>query len=77
MDGFQLITALQEHSLWRSIPVIVVTGLDLTAADRARLKSGVEEILSKESFDPARLIELVRQAGAKARRLQKASEAAT
>jgi adenylate cyclase len=76
MDGFQLITALQEHEEWRRIPVIVITALDLTASDRARLNAGVEEILSKESFDPARLVEIVRQVGAKARRL-KVAEVAT
>ena len=37
MDGFQLITALRERPDWRRIPVIVITALDLTAADRARL----------------------------------------
>jgi CheY-like chemotaxis protein len=76
MDGFQLITALQERPEWRSIPVIVITALDLTASDRARLNAGVEEILSKESFDPARLVEIVREVGAKARRL-KVAEVAT
>jgi hypothetical protein len=44
--------------------------VDLTASDRARLNAGVEEILSKESFEPARLVEIVRQVGAKARRLK-------
>jgi CheY-like chemotaxis protein len=65
MDGFQLVTALQAHEQWRNIPVIVITALDLTAEDRARLNSGVEQVLTKGSFDPARLVELVRQAGAK------------
>ena len=60
MDGFQLITALQERPAWRRIPVIVITSLDLTAADRARLNSGVERILLKDSFDPAQLVAIVR-----------------
>ena len=47
MDGFQLLSALREHTEWRRIPVIVITSLDLTAADRERLNSGVEAILSK------------------------------
>ena len=51
MDGFQLIAALQEKPQWRSIPVIVITALDLTAADHARLNSGVEAIFLKELFD--------------------------
>jgi signal transduction histidine kinase/CheY-like chemotaxis protein/HAMP domain-containing protein len=68
MDGFQLITALRERADWRRIPVIVITALDLTAADRARLNSGVEGILLKNSFDPAHLVQSVRQAVTNARR---------
>ena len=68
MDGFDLIAALRKQPDWRRIPVIVITALDLTAADRARLNSGVEGILLKSSFDPAHLVQTVRQAVANARR---------
>jgi signal transduction histidine kinase/CheY-like chemotaxis protein len=67
MDGFELIAALRKRDDWRHIPVIVITALDLTAADRARLNSGVEGILLKNSFDPAHLVQTVRQAVANAR----------
>ena len=77
MDGFQLITALQERPAWRGIPVIVITSLDLTAADRARLNSEVEGILLKDSFEPAQLVEIVRRLVAKSRRSQKVSEMAS
>jgi adenylate cyclase len=75
MDGFQLITALQERPAWRGIPVIVITSLDLTAADRASLNSGVKGILLKDTFDPAQLVATVRTHVAKARRSQKVPEA--
>ena len=74
MDGFQLVAALQERPAWRDIPVIVITSLDLTAADRARLNSGVEAILLKDTFDTAQLVATVRAHVAKARRSQKVSE---
>jgi signal transduction histidine kinase/CheY-like chemotaxis protein len=77
MDGFQLITALQERPAWRRIPVIVITSLDLTAADRARLNSGVEGILLKDSFDPAQLVAIVRGYVAKTRQSQKVPEVAS
>jgi adenylate cyclase len=77
MDGFQLITALQERPAWRGIPVIVITSLDLSAADRARLNSGVEGILLKGSFDPAQLVATVRGRVAKTRRSQKVPEVAS
>ena len=77
MDGFQFIAALQARPGWRKIPVIVITALDLTAADRERLNSGVERILLKDSFDPAQLVEIVRRLVTETRRSQVASEAAS
>jgi signal transduction histidine kinase/CheY-like chemotaxis protein len=77
MDGFQLITALQERPAWRRIPVIVITSLDLTAADCARLNSGVEGILLKDSFDPAQLVAIVRDHVTKTRQTQKVPEVAS
>jgi signal transduction histidine kinase/DNA-binding response OmpR family regulator len=77
MDGFQLVAALQDRPQWRSIPVIVITAMDLTAADRARLNSGIEGILAKDSFTPEQLVEAVRRVVAENRRLQRVSEAAS
>jgi signal transduction histidine kinase/CheY-like chemotaxis protein len=77
MDGFQLVAALQEHPQWRRIPVVVVTALDLSAEDRARLNSGVETVLLKESFKPTDLIDGLRRLVAKARKLDKVVEAAS
>jgi CheY-like chemotaxis protein len=74
MDGFQFIAALQAQPRWRDIPVIVITALDLTAADHARLNSGVEKILLKDSFDPAQLIDSVRRLVTDTRRSQLVSE---
>ena len=61
MDGFQLVAALQQEKDWRDIPVIVITARDLTADDRARLNSGVERILVKDTFNPGQLVEQIRQ----------------
>jgi adenylate cyclase len=77
MDGFQFITSLQAHPAWRAIPVIVITSLDLTAADRANLNSGVEAILLKDKFDPAQLVAIVRGHIAKARQSQRQPELAS
>ncbi|HEY8670640.1 MAG TPA: response regulator, partial [Terriglobales bacterium] len=77
MDGFQFIAALQAQPVWRDIPVIVITSLDLTAADRARLNSGVEGILLKGSFDPTQLVEIVRRLVAKTRISHVVSEVAS
>ena len=55
MDGFELVAALQNNPAWRSIPVIVITALDLTPADKRRLSGGVEQIFFKHAQTPAEL----------------------
>jgi signal transduction histidine kinase/CheY-like chemotaxis protein/putative methionine-R-sulfoxide reductase with GAF domain len=61
MDGFAVVAALQKERAWRDIPVIVITSLDLDAKDRERLSSGVQSVLVKEMFQPADLINNIRQ----------------
>src|SRR5262249_8400310 len=74
MDGFQLVAEMQKHPVWNQIPIIVVTALDLTAEDHARLNSGIEMVLRKETFSPATLIERVRQVVAQSRLSQTGPE---
>jgi signal transduction histidine kinase/CheY-like chemotaxis protein len=47
MDGFEFLEEFRRHEAWRSVPVVVVTGRDLTAEDRARLSGSVERVLHK------------------------------
>jgi CheY-like chemotaxis protein len=61
MDGFAVAAALQKERAWRDIPVIVITSLDLDAKDRERLSCGVQSVLVKEMFQPADLINDIRQ----------------
>jgi len=77
MDGFQLVAEMQKNPAWRRIPVIVITARDLTTEDRARLDSGIETVLMKESFSPADLIERVRQVVTQAHQTRKVPEAAS
>ncbi len=60
MDGFAVVAALQKDERWREIPVIVITARDLDAKDRARLNSGVQSVLVKETFRPADLVARIR-----------------
>ncbi|NOY82521.1 MAG: response regulator [Kiritimatiellaeota bacterium] len=50
MDGFEFVAQLQKREQWRRIPVIVITAVDLTAADKERLNGHVSRILRKGSF---------------------------
>jgi len=56
MDGFQVVAEMQANPAWRHIPVVVVTALELTPADRQRLNRGVEHIVHKSASTPADLM---------------------
>jgi GAF domain-containing protein/DNA-binding response OmpR family regulator len=51
MDGFEFIDELRANTDWREIPVVVITAMDLTEHDRARLNGGVERIIQKSERD--------------------------
>jgi signal transduction histidine kinase/DNA-binding response OmpR family regulator len=50
MDGFEVLEAMRGMESLRKIPVIVVTGKNLTETDMARLNQGVATVLSKGLF---------------------------
>ena len=60
MDGFEFAAEVARHSEWRSIPIVVVTALDLTIDDRRRLTGHVETILRKHGESRQALLEQVR-----------------
>ncbi|TNE84553.1 MAG: response regulator [Deltaproteobacteria bacterium] len=62
MDGFQFIVELRKNPLWRTIPVVVLTAMDLSGNDHARLSGHVEQILLKGSYDRETLLKHVQQA---------------
>ncbi len=51
LDGFGFLTELRKTAAWRTIPVVVITAMDLTPEDTARLNGGVDKVLQKGSFD--------------------------
>jgi CheY-like chemotaxis protein len=60
MDGFEFISILRQHPDWRSLPILVVTAMELTPADRLQLNGYVEQILQKSSFNRDDLLQEVR-----------------
>ncbi|MCP4697700.1 MAG: response regulator [Gammaproteobacteria bacterium] len=60
MDGFELIAKLQQHPLWRSIPIIVLTAKDLSAEERKCLDIGVTKVFQKDACKREELLEKVR-----------------
>jgi signal transduction histidine kinase/AraC-like DNA-binding protein len=69
MDGFTVIEYLREHEDLRKIPVIVVTGVELTESDMERLNRGVATILEKGLFSLDETVERIAVALERKRRL--------
>jgi ammonium transporter, Amt family len=60
MDGFEVIGALRSTALWRGIPIIVLTAMDLSPTDRLRLNGYVEKVLQKGAYNHDDLLNDVR-----------------
>jgi signal transduction histidine kinase/DNA-binding response OmpR family regulator/CHASE3 domain sensor protein len=61
MDGFQFVEELRKREEWRAIPVVVVSAMDLSNEDRARLNGQVERIVQKGAYTFQELAAQVRQ----------------
>jgi signal transduction histidine kinase/DNA-binding response OmpR family regulator len=47
MDGFEFIVELRSRAEWRTLPVLVVTAMELSEEDRQRLNGDVERVIRK------------------------------
>jgi hypothetical protein len=59
MNGFEFLAELRKHEEWHEIPVVIVTGMDLTDADRDRFHGYVASIIRKEEYDMRSLLDTV------------------
>jgi CheY-like chemotaxis protein len=57
MSGFALLEKVKTDERWRSLPVIVYTGRDLTRREETRLKKYAETIIVKDVRSPERLLD--------------------
>ena len=60
MDGFEFVAEFRKREDWRAIPIIVVTGKEISDEDHARLNGGVERILQKGTYTRESLLREVR-----------------
>jgi CheY-like chemotaxis protein len=60
LDGFGVVAELQAHEEWREIPVVVITGKDMTSAEREALNGGVQRVIQKGSLSRDALLAEVR-----------------
>jgi CheY-like chemotaxis protein len=59
LDGFAVLQAMREREQTRHVPVIVLTGQNLTEQDMARLRRGVAAVLGKGLYSRSELLEQV------------------
>jgi CheY-like chemotaxis protein len=69
MDGFEVVNRLAESDMPKDVPILILTGQDLTPADRERLNGKVADVMQKDGDPrPALARWLRRAAAASARR---------
>jgi GAF domain-containing protein/CheY-like chemotaxis protein len=61
MDGFAVLDKIRECPEWRNIPVVILTGLDLSSEEQDRMRGRVSEVIAKGSVEAKDLAAIVRQ----------------
>jgi signal transduction histidine kinase/CheY-like chemotaxis protein len=61
LDGFSVLREMRSNPLWRDIPVVVLTSLDLTAEVRRFLEQQAERVLQKGRYTRDQLLQEVRE----------------
>jgi adenylate cyclase len=61
MDGFSLLDAIKKHPDWQRIPVVILTGKELTATERELLEGRVHNVIAKGSVSANDLAVVVRE----------------
>jgi CheY-like chemotaxis protein len=62
VNGFDVVVALNERPETARIPILIITAMHVTAADRARLNGYVTAIMEKGDVGPGQLTDEVRRA---------------
>ncbi|HEY0074160.1 MAG TPA: response regulator [Abditibacteriaceae bacterium] len=74
MDGFALIHAIRARDEWKSLPIVVMTAMDISLEDGQRLKRQVQRVVQKGTVNNDDLMVEIRYvAAAAARQLEEAS----
>jgi CheY-like chemotaxis protein len=62
MDGFEFLDSFKDNRDWHDIPVIVLTGMSLTADQRSRLLGQVREVIAKSTSAHTDVATAIREA---------------
>lgn len=70
MDGFAFLDAIQDHPIYRGIPIVVMTAKTLDAEEVARLRSLDAPILTKGRENAEQLIDAILKAALNGRKIE-------
>ncbi|MGH2568038.1 MAG: ATP-binding response regulator, partial [Bacteroidota bacterium] len=61
MDGFGVVRELQQHDVWRKIPVVILSGKDLTETEWQQLNTHISDFMKKGSISRVELNQTIRR----------------
>ena len=62
MDGFEMLKKLKESKQWHSIPVIILTGIDLTEAQIAEINNLTGDLMKKKDYSSETIASAIKNA---------------
>ncbi|MFH0991262.1 MAG: response regulator [bacterium] len=61
MDGFQVVRELQKNPQWKQIPVIILSGKELTDEEQKELSLHITDYMKKDSFSTAEMTNTIKR----------------
>jgi CheY-like chemotaxis protein len=61
MDGFEVVQQLQDNEQWRKIPVVILSGKELTEEDQQRLDTHIAQFLKKDTFSTSEISKTIKR----------------
>ncbi len=61
MDGFEVVQQLQENEQWKKIPVVILSGKELTEDDQRRLDTHIAQFLKKDAFSTTEISKTIKK----------------
>lgn len=59
MDGFQVVRELQADERWKKIPVVILSGKELTESEEQELNTHIVEFMKKDAFSTAEMTKTI------------------
>ena len=61
MDGFEFLDEIHREDKWKDIPIVIITGKDLTADEIRRLNSKVSDVVHKSRLSESDVIDKIKE----------------